>query len=172
MTPYLLSAQTVLDIIKRLDLPAERWLASVGEKHVFEDDICISCVVPMTIMHSIDLWIAQARAARDPQLPSLGLLKKNAQIYLASFMQNERVIPMDEKIAERWGELLDVDINFLDEDGTDFAVGASEKVELATASIGRQGVPFIYVDRRQEAHASVPGLVIECPVEYVTAHGG
>ena len=44
-------------------------------------------------------------------------------------------------------------------------------VELATASVGREGVPFIHIDRRQEVHAQIPDLILACPFEYSVTLG-
>ena len=156
MAAYLLSSQTVLDIAKKLNLPAERWLRAAAERRIIENDLCISAVVPMTVMHTVDLWISEARRRRGGNLAALGAMKRNAERFLGGFMQNERIIPMDHKIAERWGDLLDMDLVFADEDGGTYGAGSAEKVELATASVGRDGRPFIYVDRLQDAHALVP----------------
>ncbi|MGX5721453.1 hypothetical protein [Shinella zoogloeoides] len=169
MPSYLLGSQTVLDIAKNLDLPAERWLRAAGEKRINEDDLCVSAVVPMTVMHTIDMLIHDARKERRGNLAALGAMKRNAERFLGGFMQNERIIPMDHRIAERWGELLDMDLVFVDEDGATRSVGSAEKVELATASIGRDGRPFIYVERQQDDHLLIPSLVVECPFAFVQA---
>ncbi len=166
MTPYLLSSQSVLDIVKRLGLPAERWLEAATSRGLYEDDICISAVVPMTVTHTIDMEIAAARAARDPTLASLGKMKTNAQRFLAAFQQNDRIVAMDQRIAVRWGDLLDMTITYADPNGVAYEIESSEKVELATASIGRDGRGFVYVDRRQTAHEAIPDLVVECPFEF------
>jgi hypothetical protein len=166
MPSYLLGSQTVLDIAKNLDLPAEKWLRAAGERRINEDDLCISSVVPMTVMHAIDTFIHDARKERNGNLAALGAMKRNAERFLGGFMQNERIIPMDHRIAERWGELLDMDLVFVDEDNVTRHVGSAEKVELATASIGRDGRPFIYVDRQQEEHPLIPNLVVECPFAF------
>lgn len=169
MAAYLLSSQTVLDIAKKLNLPAERWLRGAAERRIIEDDLCISAVVPMTVMHTVDLWISEARRRRGGNLAALGAVRRNAERFLGGFMQNERIIPMDHKIAERWGDLLDMDLIFADEDGGAYGAGSAEKVELATASVGRDGRPFIYIDRLQDAHALIPNLVVECPVAFAAS---
>ncbi|EHK54850.1 hypothetical protein [Allomesorhizobium alhagi] len=169
MAAYLLGSQAVLDIAKNLNLPAEKWLRAAGERRIIEDDLCISSVVPMTVMHTIDSWIHEARRQRSGSLAALGAMKRNAERFLGAFMQNDRIIPMDHKIAERWGDLLDMDIVYADEDGATYGVGSAEKVELATASVGRDGRPFIYVDRLQAAHTLVPNLVVECPFEFAAS---
>ena len=169
MTPYLLSSQSVLDIVKRLNLPAERWLEAAASRSLYEDDICISAVVPMTVMHTIDMEIAAARKSKDAALASLGKMKTNAQRFLAAYQQNDRIVAMDQRIAARWGDLLDMIITYADPDGVAYEIESSEKVELATASIGRDGRGFVYVDRRQDAHQSIPDLVVECPFEFAAA---
>ena len=166
MTQYLLSSQSVLDIVKRLNLPAERWLEAAASRGLYEDDICISAVVPMTVMHKIDMDIAAARMARDETLAGLGIMKKNARLFLDAYQESDRIVPMDQGIAARWGDLLDMTLTYADPDGVAYEVESSEKVELATASIGRDGRGFVYVDRRQTAHQTIPDLVVECPFEF------
>ncbi|WP_136661751.1 hypothetical protein [Nitratireductor sp. XY-223] len=169
MTPYLLSSQSALDIAKRLNLPAERWLEAAVSRGLYEDDICISAVVPMTVMHTIEMEIAAARSEKDPTLASLGKLKTNAQRFLAAFQQSDRIVAMDQQIASRWGDLLDMTITYADPNGVAYEIESAEKVELATASIGRDGRGFVYVERRQSAHRTIPDLVVECPYEFTAA---
>jgi hypothetical protein len=169
VTPFLLSSQSVLDIVKRLNLPAERWLEAAASRGLYEDDICISAVVPMTVLHEIDTGIAAARNKKSNTLASLTTMRANAQKFLAAFQQQDRIVSMDHRIAERWGDLLDMELTYADPYRAPYKVGSSEKVELATASIGRAGHGFVYVDRRQDAHQLVPGLVVECPFEFVKA---
>lgn len=171
MNPFLLSSQSVLDIVKRLNLPAERWLEAAASRSLYEDDICISSVVPMTVMHAIDMQIATARTQKAESLASLGKMRTNAQRFLAAYQQKDRIVAMDQRIAARWGDLLDMEIVFSDENGAPYRVESSEKVELATASIGRDGQGFVYVDKRQDAHQLVPDLIVECPFEFTESFG-
>jgi len=168
VTPFLLSSQSVFDIVKRINLPAERWLADAGSRNLYEEDICISAVVPMTVQHAIATEIESARQRNSPELAALKILQDNARKFLAAFQQQDRIVSMDHRIAERWGDLLDMKLTGTDPYGAPNPIGSSEKVELATASIGRDGQGFVYVDRRQEAHDHVPGLVVECPHVYVS----
>ncbi len=169
MTPFLLSSQTVLDIAKKQNLPAERWLEAATSRGIYEEDICISAVVPMTVMHTIEQQIAIARKSRstiEPTVASLGIVKTNAQRFITAFHASDRIVPMDHLIAGRWGDLLNMELVFTDEHGVTYEVGSSEKIELATASVGRDGLPFVYVDRAQITHSTIPNLDVECPVRF------
>ena len=166
MPPFLLSSQSVLDIAKCQNLPAERWLSARTTGGIYEDDICISAVVPVMVLRQIEIWIAGARKEKSNDLADLNVVLKNAKRYLATFRE-DRIVCMDCHIAKRWSELLDMELIYTCPSGTFYEVGSSQKVELATASIGRDGHRFTYVDRRQEAHQHVPDLSIECPFEFV-----
>ncbi len=164
MTPYLLSSQSVLDIVKHQNLPAELWLKAAADRGVVEDDICISAVVPMTVLNVIDKQYVKARAEKSDALLDLATLRKSAQKFFAALPQ-DRIISMDDRIAECWGDLLDVELDFTRLDGKPDKVGSSEKVELATAKIGLAGHGFTYIDKWKDYHERVEGLVVECPVE-------
>lgn len=167
MTPFLLSSQSVFDIVKYQGLPAELWLEAMIKDGVPEDDICISAVVPMVVLRGINTQIAIAQSKKSNELAGLVTMQMNAQKYLATFQQKDRIVSMDEHIAKRWGVLLDMELTYTSPSGMFYEVGSSEKVELATASVGRHGYRFFYVDRRQHAHQFIPDLVLECPFEFV-----
>ena len=134
---------------------------------IYEDDICISAVVPVMVSRQIEIWIADARKEKSNDLADLNVMRKNAESYLDTFQREDRIVCMDCRIAKRWSDLLDMRLMYTDLFGTSYEVGSSQKVELATASIGMDGHKFTYVDRRQEAHQHVPDLSIECPFEFV-----
>jgi len=166
MTPYLMSSQTVFDIVRNQGLPAEKWLQTASKRGLFEENIFISSVTPMTVLHTIDVQIAiaiKSKSAVEPTTASLGVMKNNALRFLAGFRSNQQIVPMDDVMATRWGELLDMNLSFTDNDGVVYSVGSSEKIELAIASAGRDGHPFVYVDRAQVSHTVIPNLVVECP---------
>lgn len=163
MSAYLLSSQSILDIAKRQNLPAESWLEASAGRGIFEADICISCVTPMTILHSIQMNVSKARVAKDPKLIEYTHLLQNAQILLAKFDQDDRIVPMDSLVATLWGDLLDLRITYANPAGEPYDITSAEKVELATAAVGRNGHGFIYVDKHQAAHSLVHTLAVECP---------
>ena len=170
MSRYLLSSQCVFDIIKRRNLDAELWLEAADARGLYADDICISAVTPMTIQWQLEQALAEARAnpaqAKFP-VPVIKDFIDQANRFFEDFARNERIIPMDHKIASRWGDLLDMKITYKDLDGNEYDVPSATKVELATALVGRGDFPLVYVDYHQDGHAHVPNLAVENPEKIV-----
>ena len=150
-------------------MPAESWLEASAGRDIFEADICISAVTPMIVLHSIQLKVAQAREAGDAKLIEYTNLLQNATILLASFDQDDRIVPMDSLVANLWGDLLDIQITYADHSGAPYDINSADKVELATAAVGRNGHGFTYVDKHQSAHSLVNTLAVECPETYVAS---
>ncbi len=173
MPQYLLSSQSVLEIVKRIGLPEERWLQhrlSNDGRPLDEDDVWISAVVSMTVIYAIETEIGIAQRERSSKLSEIEKLKKNADHYLNTFLRSDRIVPMDKWVADQWGRLLDIEIPYVDPEGNEYNIESSEKVELATAIIGRNQMGFVYVDRNQEIHSDIDGLAVECPHEFVAGH--
>lgn len=170
MSRYLLSSQCVFDIIKRRNLDAELWLEAADSRGLYADDICISAVTPMTILWQLEQALANARAHPDTAEFPVPVLKDfidQANRFFEEFARNDRIIPMDHKIAQRWGDLLDMRIVYKDPDGNQYDVPSATKVELATALVGRGDFPLVYVDYHQDGHAAVPNLSVENPEDIV-----
>lgn len=170
MSRYLLSSQCTFDIIKRRNLDAEIWLEAADSRGIYADDICICAVTPMTILWQLEQAMANARArpqtAEDP-VPVLRDFIEQANRLFEDFARDDRIIAMDHKIAKRWGDLLDMKINYKGPDGQIYGVPSSTKVELATALVGRGDFPLVYVDYHQDGHDEVPNLSVENPEDFV-----
>ena len=132
--------------------------------------ICISAVTPMTIQWQLEQALAKARA--NPQtaeypVPIIKDFLDQANRFFEEFARHDRIIPMDHKIAKRWGDLLDMRIAYTNPDGNSYDVPSATKVELATALVGRGDFPLVYVDYHQDGHAEVPNLAVENPEDIV-----
>ena len=170
MARYLLSSQCVFDIIKKANLAAEQWMEAADQRNIYADDICISAVTPMTVLLELEEALAFARQYPDKTkypVPEIKDFIAQANRFFDDFAQDDRIVPMDHKIASRWGDLLDMRITFTDEDGKPFDVPSATKVELATALIGRGDFPLVYVDYRRDGHDQVPNLSVEHPEDFV-----
>lgn len=161
MPRFLLSSQAFLDIATRQGRPAEKWLEAVTLGGVEARDVCISAVAPMNALGMIAAGIAAAGASKE--LLQWRRLEKNARELVQDFAQDDRIVPMDHHIAEQWGILLDTEITYVLADGTPEKVPSATKLEIATAIVGRHGIPFIYVAQKQSAHDDLPGLLVESP---------
>lgn len=170
MSRYLLSSQCVFDIIKRRNLDAELWLEAADSRGLYADDICMSAVTPMTILWQLEQALANARSnpeTAEYPVPVIRDFIDQANRLFEDFGRDDRIIPMDHKIATRWGDLLDMKITFKDWDGNSYDVPSATKVELATALVGRGDFPLVYVDYHQDGHADVPNLAVENPEDFV-----
>ena len=163
MARYLLSSNAVLDIVRKQGKPAQRWLEAVTAAGTDARDVCISAVVPMNVLGLLEMKIAEARAGASKSLPALRDLEENFRNYVLDLAADDRIVPMDHHIAERWGILLNSEITYVDAEGRPYSIGSAEKLEIATAIVGRHGIPFVYVTQKQAAHADLPGLVVESP---------
>jgi hypothetical protein len=162
---YLLSSQAVLDIARKQGRPAEKWLEAATQANVDARDVCISAVAPMNVLGIIAGEIARARtdSGASKHLPEWRRLETNVRNFVQDLAADDRIVPMDHHIAEQWGILLDTEIVYADAGGLPYKVGSAEKLEIATAIVGRHGIPFAYVTSEQAAHADLPGLAVESP---------
>lgn len=160
----------MFDIIKRRNLDAELWLEAADSRNIYADDICFSAVTPMTIRWQLEQALEHAKArpeAVNLPVPTIRDFIDQANRFFEDFARDDRIIPMDHKIAARWGDLLDMKITYRAPDGSAYDLASATKVEIATALIGRGDFPFVYVDNHQDAHRDIPGLVVENPEDYV-----
>ncbi|MGZ8284324.1 MAG: hypothetical protein ACXW27_07395 [Allosphingosinicella sp.] len=165
MPRYLLSSQAFLDICRRQGKPAEKWLERVRRDGVDARDVCISAVAPMNALGLIAAMIARERAggAASKALPHLRRLETNVREFVRDLAEDDCIVPMDHHIAEQWGVLLDTEIAYVEPDGRSEEIGSAAKLEIATAIVGRHGIPFTYVIEEQAAYADLPGLLLESP---------
>lgn len=167
MARYLLSSRTILDITQRKGQPGERWLTAAARTHnVIARDLCISAVTPMAVRRELTRRIASLQSGtRDPHFSHDDLLQmaRNAEALWREFAAEDRIVPMTAQIATRWGELLDQAIDYVDADGTVYQIGSVQKLEIATAIVGRGDIGYVYVERAQASHADLNGLAVEDP---------
>lgn len=167
MARYLLSSRTFLDIIQHKEQPGETWLTAAASQHgVMARDLCISAVTPMAVRRELARRIALIKAGTpDPDFSHDDLIQmnRNAETLFRDYGGEDRIVPMTASIATRWGDLLDQKIEYLDANGTPYAIGSVQKLEIATAIVGRNDIPYVYVERGQKAHAGLNGLVVEDP---------
>jgi len=167
MARYLLSSRTVLDIIQRKGEPGEAWLAAAAaQRDVIARDLCISAVTPMAVRRELNRRIALIQAGTpDPDFSHDDLIQmgRNAEALFREYGAEDRIVPMTASIATRWGELLDQKINYVDSEDREYPIGSVQKLEIATAIVGRNDIPYVYVEREQKAHAGLNGLVVEDP---------
>lgn len=173
MARYLLSSRTVLDIIQRKGRAGELWLsAAVGQRGLISRDVCISAVTPMAVRRELKRRIELLKGgAADPDfsLDDLLVMTRNAETFFRDYGGDKRVVAMTASIAERWGDLLEQSILFSDSDGSIYPIGSVQKLEIATAIVGRDDIPFAYVERAQKALVGINGLVLEDVGTTITA---
>lgn len=167
MPRYLLSSRTVLDIIQKKGQPGEVWLSQTSKtKGLIARDVCIAAAAPMSIGREIDRRIAAWKAGQsDPDfsLDDLQQMHRNADVLFRDYASDDRIVPMTAPIAARWGDLLDQKIDYIGADGKPYGIGSVQKLEVATAIIGRDHIPYVYVERAQPSLAGINGLVVEDP---------
>lgn len=167
MARYLLSSRTVLDVIQHKGQPGEVWLAAAAsQRGVIARDLCISAVTPMAVRRELEQRIARIKAGTpDPDFLHDDLIQmgRNADTLFRDYGSEDRIVPMTASIATRWGDLLDQKIEYLSPQGEIYAIGSVQKLEIATAIIGRNDISYDYVEREQEVHANLNGLVVTDP---------
>ncbi len=82
---------------------------------------------------------------------------------VSDFAKRERIVPIDTEVADRWGWLLDMEIEYIAATGKPYLIGSAQKVEIATAIVGRRGIPFVYVDYFQKSHSEIDDLDVLNP---------
>lgn len=170
MARYLLSSQCAFDIIKRRNLDAEIWFETADARGIYLDEVYISAVTPMTILWQLEQLLAAERAnpgSTDFPVPVLKDFIDQANRFFEDFAEEDRIVAMDHKIAERWGDLLDMKITYTSPDGSPYDVPSAIKVEIATALVGRGDFPLVYVDYHQNGHQQIPKLAVENPEDFV-----
>ncbi|HYL76640.1 MAG TPA: hypothetical protein VEU96_20670 [Bryobacteraceae bacterium] len=158
MAWYLLGSQCLIDIAKRIDLPPERWLAAAGERGIDGKEIYISAVTPMILASAFE---------RAHQNAALQALRENTEILITRLARSGQVAPVTMDIADRWGKLLKLTLEYIASPGHTKPYHDPERLVLATAIEGLLGRPFVLVEKRQPAHGALAslGLVLEDPYE-------
>jgi hypothetical protein len=140
MPRYLLGSQCVVDIAKRIQLAPERWLLGASERGIDGRDIYISAITP-TIL---------SRALRDD--PAMAPLRRNLEVLIDRYVQARQVAPVTKRIADKWDEILDLSLDYVDKKNATKPYSSRERMVLATAIEGLDGRPFLLVERHQPAH--------------------
>jgi hypothetical protein len=158
MARYLLGSQCVVDIVKRVNMPPQRWVEEADARGIDGRDVYISAMTP-TILR---------RAARTD--PGLALLQSNLDLFTDRYLQRGQIAAITKRIADKWDDLVDLQLNYLNRKGAAVPYSSREKLVLATAIEGLDGRPFILVERHQPAHDTLRpyGLELEDPYQVYT----
>jgi hypothetical protein len=137
---------------------------------VIARDLCISAVTPMAVRRELSRRIALIQGGtRDPHFShdDLFQMTRNAEGLWREFAAEDRIIPMTAQIATRWGDLLDQAIDYVDANNATYQIGSVQKLEIATAIVGRGDIGYVYVERAQASHNCINGLAVEDPTSSV-----
>jgi len=156
---YLLGTQCVVDLARGANLPPERWLKSLDPKQVVASDIRISVVTPM---------ILTATFAAQEQTPFVAALKQACESLLRRFVLGKRMVPVSKEIADRWGTLLPFTLTYLNIDNQPADYDFRERLIMATAIEGVDGLPFTLVDRTQPGHTALKPIGLQLLDPYLT----
>lgn len=158
MPRYLLGTQCVVDIARRANLPPQRWFESLDQKTVPARNVVISAVTPMILTETF----------KNPATPFVAALGQACDDLVRRFVDGHRVVPVTKGIADRWGLLLNFPLTYVNAGKQEVEYDYREKLVIASAIEGLDGIPFMLVERSQPAHAALEpqGLKIHDP--YVT----
>lgn len=167
MARYILSSRTLLDIIQHKGLSGEQWLRNISNRpDVQEGDICLSAVTPMNVERQLDKMVLALRAGEECggfTLNDCATLQANLTRFVASLEKSERIVPISCAIARKWGVLMDQRIEFIDQENQTYDIGSAQKLEIATAIIGRNRITYKYVERKQPGFDGISDLSWEDP---------
>ena len=154
MPRYLLGTQCFVDIAAGSGLPPQRWISALDPIKVPARDVTISAVTPMILTASFAGQLTPSQAA----------LRQSCEQLVQRFVLSKRVVPITKEIADRWGQLLTFSLAF-ERGGASVDYDYRERLVMATAIEGHDGIPFTLVERRQPAHTALEpiGLVLADP---------
>lgn len=166
MRQYQLGWRAVIDIAENgYNGSIGKWLYSKQKSH-FEEDICISAVLPIIVSLHFDALI---REATEDEFKERSKYIKETSYKIIDMFHGSRTIPLDSEIVEYWLYLLKLNALVKDSDGIWDDLYVVKLAELATASVGRFGQGFYYVDALPVGKFDeFPDLVVEIPYEQVT----
>lgn len=162
MASYLISAQCLLDIAKKINTPAERWLEGIEGKGVATGDILISAVGPLIVERHIEALAKAIDEDADPMAPArrrdLATIKENLTRFLddACDSPHERVAAMGLEAAACWRWLYEREVRRFAKGADGRLLTTVEKAEIAIALAGRNGHPHVYV---------TPACTFDPPIE-------
>jgi hypothetical protein len=154
MARYLLGSQCVVDIAKRIQLAPERWFDGAGAKGIDGRDIFISAITP-TIL-------SRALRGDSKTAPLRNALEK----LIDRFVQLRQVAEVTKGIADKWDEIVDLSLDYVNTKGVTKPYSSLERMVLATAIEGLDGRPFILVERHQPAHDELQAHGLELTDPY------
>lgn len=135
-----------------------RWVSSQQKSH-YEEDICISAVLPKIVSLHYDALIRDATDDVTKMEAKLG--KVNSVKILRSF-DVSRIISISSDIVEQWNYLLELNPSAKDIHNAWVDDYFFKLAELATALIGRCGQGFYYVDAYPVGNfEAFPNLIVE-----------
>jgi hypothetical protein len=161
---YLLSSRALYDIAVNQEKPAAKWFQRYRNAAQAVDALYISSVARVHLLKNLDQRIASRRAndkREQDSVLALRSIRENVLILLDWFRENQLVLAMDEGIADIWSDLLYEEIAFLVADLDSRPISVVEKIELATAIHGTNGIDLVYVIDRQPSLDSIPGVRVE-----------
>jgi hypothetical protein len=161
---YLLSSRALYDIAVNQDKPAVKWFKRYRNVAQAVDALYISSVARVHLLKNLDQRIASRRESDKREQDSvlaLRAIRENVLILLEWFREKKLVLSMDEGIADIWSDLLHEEISFLAADSDSKPISVVEKIELATAIHGTNGIDLVYVIDRQPSLDFVPGVRVE-----------
>lgn len=88
--------------------------------------------------------------------------EKNLEKLITKFKAANQVLGASPEVINEWASLADKEIEYPYPVGSSSFIGFEEKLILATAICGNQGLSFILVDRRQPVHDEL-GIRVEDP---------
>lgn len=158
MPRYLLGTQCFVDIAAGAGLPPQRWLESLDRGKVPARDVTISAVMPMIL----------ASAFTGALTPYQVALRQSCDDLIRRFVLGKRVVPVTKEIGDRWGILLDFHLTYVTRDNQIAEYDFRERLVMATAIEGIDGIPFTLVDKRQPAHTDLEPIGLQLADPYET----
>ncbi len=166
MARYLLPTQTLFDIARGQNLPAERWIESASDRDVYEDDLFICSASIGRSKNAVQVWLARVAAGTAPKgltADFLNTLSDNLDHLFELYRTSGRVVDADEGVMVKWVDLLADSELVRTVDGENQIVESAERLELATAAAGLAGKRYILLAPHEPFHARINGLVVEEP---------
>ena len=172
MARYLLATQCVMDIAKMIGLPPQRWFETAAERGIDHSDVFISAVTPMILRATFEA--AAKKTADAATKAGHTAIRRNAEIFVHRLANIGCIIPVSQEIADRWGELLELDLSYKTFEGQYNEYRFHEKIVLASAIAGTGSTPFMLVERRNAALDALTalGLRVEDPYDLSNEESG
>lgn len=154
MARYLLGSQCVVDIAKRIRLAPERWFDGAGARGIDGRDIYLSAITPTILSRAL-----RGNSKTKP-------LQKSLEVLIDRFVQLRQVAPVTKRIADKWDEIVDLPLEYVNAKGVTKPYSSLERMVLATAIEGLDGRPFLLVERHQPAHDVLKAYGLELTDPY------